>query len=134
MNESGCIVTVEMKFRFQTDFLDRIFISQGIIQEGETRMDAILRVNKEIEETAARLRKEAGVSIVSQWGADYNPPQSTLTTSGNGTMVIDLQVEKLEIAIDNATTLEELAPIKEAIWKAGLSTQYMNKVKELSKL
>lgn len=72
-----------------------------------------------------------GVNAVSVWDANYKPPPSTLTTTSSS--VIDYKAkEQLEIAIDNATTLEELAPLKEAIWKAGLTTQYMNKVKQLS--
>jgi hypothetical protein len=53
-------------------------------------------------------------------------------TFQNGAIpVISKDLERLEIQIDNATTLEELAPIKEAIWQAGLTKQYMKKVEEL---
>jgi predicted RNase H-like HicB family nuclease len=41
------------------------------------------------------------------------------------------QKESLEIAIDNATSLESLAEIKEACGKAGLVSQYMKKLNEL---
>ena len=121
MNESGCIVTVEMKFSLHTTFLDRIFISQGIIQEGETRMDAILRVNKELEETAARLRKEAGAQVLSPV---VGPPLS---------QVIDYKnIELIERAIDDSKTLEDLRNVKNAASNAGLISQYMTKLKELS--
>jgi hypothetical protein len=46
--------------------------------------------------------------------------------------VIDYkQKETLEISIDNATSLEQLAEIKEACGKAGLISQYMAKLNQL---
>jgi hypothetical protein len=104
-SESGCIVTVEMKFRFQTDFLDRVFISQGVIQEGESRMDALLRVNREVEETVERLKKEKGLTgQVPHQEAPFGMNMMRETSQ-----VIDYKrMDQLEIDINNATTPEEL--------------------------
>lgn len=109
MTDTGKTILVERKYSLYTNFLDTILQSEGVIQEGETRQQALMRVHDELDATAQALRNrfEAGNPTT---GTDV-----TITPSlkKEGTLIIDKSIERLEIAIDNATTHAELNKIKE---------------------
>jgi hypothetical protein len=138
VTEAGFIIKVERKFSVYTTFLDTVLTSEGVIREGETRTDAILRIAKELEQTAARLRKEAMPHLHQEDSTErvFGPPLSVNHSAVSEKLkeyVIDYkQTEQLEIAIDNATTLEELAQIKESCVKAGLVGAYMKKLNQMT--
>lgn len=117
-------ILVQRKYSIYTKFLDTILQSEDEIREGETRDQAMSRVRRELDATADEWRKEAVVN--DNIREDYEPVRKSAT-------VIDYKkTEELEKAIDNATSLDQLVPLKEAIWKVGLTNQYMNKVKVLT--
>lgn len=101
-------------------------VVEATLKPGETLEDAL----DELDERLTAWHKKRYPSLY-----ENQPPpiterpfayrQETIPT-------ISKDTEKLEIAIDNATSLEELAPIKEAIWKAGLRDQYMQKVSTIT--
>ncbi len=67
--------------------------------------------------------------------ASYTPPPSTLTTSGQGgPLIIDMNIERLEIAIDNAQSIDDLKFFKEQnpIMPAKLIDHYNKRLKELT--
>jgi hypothetical protein len=102
------------KFAIYSGFLDTILEGEEEILDGETRKDTLKRILKDLEETAADLRKEAMRGDIIQetvkGAMDNFPPIGPPMPQ-----VIDYkQKETLEIAIDNATSLEELQAIKDA--------------------
>lgn len=64
----------------------------------------------------------------------YKEPVQEQPASPSSPMpIIDRSAkEKLEIAIDNADSIETLSTLKEEASKHGLVSQYMNKLKELT--
>jgi hypothetical protein len=56
--ENGTVL-VQGKFAIYSLFLDRTFQVEVKMLDGESIKDAVKRVNKELEETAAELKKEA---------------------------------------------------------------------------
>lgn len=63
MTDTGKTILVERKFSIYSQFLDVVLQSESAIQEGESRKDALLRVHRELEETAAELRKKTMVDL-----------------------------------------------------------------------
>jgi hypothetical protein len=143
VTEAGFIIKVERKFSVYTTFLDTVLTSEGVIREGETRTDAILRIAKELEQTAAILRKEADqfrgqiISDAKSASADPYPGMDNwrIEKDQKTTQVIDYkQNEQLEIAIDNATSLEQLDAIKAAnpIFPAKMISHFNDRREKLT--
>lgn len=132
MTEVGKTILVERKFSIYTTFLDVVLQSEGIIKEGESRKDALLRVHRELEETAAELRLRNNPDSAWVPGTEFPEHMKTKIEFGPPP-IIDKSFERLEIAIDNATTLEELTSYKEsASQNKELMSLYMQKLKQLS--
>jgi hypothetical protein len=99
----------------------------------ESVEDGVIRVHKALEQAVGRIKKAHeidlgfGPGIHPPTNPDYSPrPQIA-------PQVIDYkEKENLEIAIDNATSLEDLAKLKEQAGKQGLVRQYMQKLNYLS--
>jgi hypothetical protein len=90
------------KFAIYSGFLDTILEGEEEILDGETRKDTLKRILKDLEETAAELRKEAASKI------DDGPNIQTTPNAPHSIPIISRDFEKLEIAIDNAETVEDL--------------------------
>ncbi len=104
-------ISCHRKYAIVTNFLDTMLEHSVYIQQGETKLDAYRRGLKELDQIAATLRKEHE-SMRGQFVANtdlrkltdnyYSPPKPS---------IIDKSIERLEIQIDNANTLEELDKI-----------------------
>lgn len=135
MTDTGKTILVERKYSIYSQFLDTILQSEGVIQEGETRQQALLRVHGELEETAAELRKRIGVvSAVSQWQSQDHKQDVTTTYASTQPIIIDKSIERLEIAIDNCMCVDELDQLKAAnpLFPARLLESFNKKRKELT--
>jgi hypothetical protein len=98
------IVTAHIKFSIGTTFLDNFFTAEDERLPGESIEDGVLRVRKHLVKAVEMLKREIGSTT--------NSPAPLHETT---TQVIDYkEKENLEIAIDNATSLEELQAIKDA--------------------
>ena len=130
------IVRADIKFGLYTDFLDRTLAAEDNRLPNESIEDGVIRVHEALERAAAILKNRVAATVTDGFiqDANYKAQPSTLTTTNNGPAVIDLQAirekENLEIAIDNATSLEDLAKLKEQAGKQGLIHPYMKKVNE----
>lgn len=129
MTDTGKTILVERKYAIYSQFLDTVLQSEGVIQEGETRKDALLRVHRELEETAEDLRK-----MKEGWSPKVGVMFSNSQGEVTGTIIIDKSMERLEIAIDNCQSLEELDQLKKdnPLFPARLLESFNKKRKELS--
>lgn len=124
------------KFAIYSGFLDTILEGEEEIMDGETRKDTLKRILKDLEETAAELRKETmpHLHVPFMQESGYTPPPSTITTTGvGGPLVIDLRKEKIEIAIENASTIDELKEVKTTypLMPVTVNDIYKRKMEEL---
>jgi hypothetical protein len=94
------------KFAIYSIYLDTWLEGEEEVQEGETRKDTLKRILDELEETAAELRKAAPK-------LDMGPNTQT-TPAPHGIPTISKDSERLEIAIDNAQTIDDLKLVKES--------------------
>ena len=116
------IVTAHIKFSIGTTFLDNFFTAEDERLPGESIEDGVLRVRRHLVKAVEMLKREIGSTTNSP------APLHEITTQ-----VIDYkEKENLEIAIDNATSLSQLAEIKDKCWGCGLSQQYIMKFNELN--
>jgi hypothetical protein len=131
------------KFAIYSIYLDTWLEGEEEIREGETRQQTLERILDELEQTAEARRKK---HLISQEGnpeegikfeypaARPNPP---VAPGGHAfrestPQVIDYkQKENLEIQIDNAASLEDLAKLKQDAGANGLVSQYMKRLNEL---
>ena len=110
MSDVGKPLSCHRKYAIVTNFLDTMLEHSVYIQQGETKLDAYRRGLKELDQIAADLRKEyqeqsfAHIPLSSSKIGDMSNQRANLT-------VIDKSIERLEIQIDNANTLEELDKI-----------------------
>ena len=127
MTDTGKTILVERKFSIYSQFLDTVLQSEGIIQEGETREDALIRVHDELESTADRLRNRINPSGGTPLPKDY--------VRFDNIGIISKDDERLEIAIDNAASLEELDKLKadNPLFPARLLESFNKKRDELGK-
>lgn len=106
MGDVGATILVQRKFAIHSQFLDTVLQSEGMIEEGETRQVALLRVHRELEETAVHLRRNAEHPVYGKY--PLTPDECTPEKPS----IIDKSIERLEIAIDNCQSLEELDQLK----------------------
>lgn len=136
-------VSCHRKYPITTNFLDTMLEHSVAIEEGETKLDAYRRGLKELDQIAAELRREAnpesypakydGRDRFHEMTSGQLPP--TEVTYANGSLpIISKDKEKIEIAIDNAESVEELKIIKKAyeLMPASCLTQYNKRMAELS--
>jgi hypothetical protein len=125
------IARADIKFGLYSDFLDRTLSAEDERLHGESIEDGVIRVHDALERAAAILKKRVQNSEPVDSGMDLleHMQRSSPPT------VIDLKEvrakEELEDQILSATSLNELAIIKEACGKAGLVTQYMKRLNQL---
>lgn len=125
------MVLAQRKYCIYTSFLDTTLQKEGVPREGETDDDALIRMCKELDAVADKLRP-ATVEYGFIQQAGYQPPPSTATSSSPMPIIDRSSKEKLEIAIDNADSIETLGTLKEEASKHGLVSQYMNRLKQLT--
>lgn len=120
------------KYSIHSQFLDTTMQAEGILEEGETleqginqlrdrlnRMADSFRINSSFEGTKERLPEE----VLSETQLFKPAPPEE----------INLADEKTEIAIDNATTLEELEPLKVKCHTVPMFKRYQEKLNQLKK-
>lgn len=132
-------ILVQRKFCIYSMFLDTTLQAEDERLEGETIEDGIIRVHKQLEQTAERLRKEANPHLYQESKpmerVDGGMPFRTHpATTAESLPIISKDVEKIEISIDNATTLDELKAVKEMspVMPHPVLVLYNKKIKELS--
>jgi hypothetical protein len=144
MNDAGTTVKVEAGFPIYSKFLDRWFTAETRIREGETRADAIIRLEKELNETADRLRKEVSPHLYEEQYPNKYDGRDRFEHLTSGQLppiqveygpppVINLESERIQIAIENAANLDELKAVK-SLYPAmtvKLMASYNSKIQEL---
>jgi len=139
------IVTAHIKFSLYTTFLDQMVQAEDERLPNESVEDGVIRVHKALEQAVQKIKDAHKIDL--GFGPGIEPAGSMEILSqtdphklgvayfdknGGITQVIDYkQKENLEIAIDNATSLEDLAKLKEQAGKQGLIHPYMEKMNEL---
>lgn len=128
MGDVGATILVQRKFAIHSQFLDTVLQSEGMIEEGETRQVALLRVHRELEETAVHLRRNAEHPVYGKY--PLTPDECTPEKPS----IIDKSIERLEIAIDNCQSIEELDQLKKdnPLFPARLLESFNKKRKELT--
>lgn len=112
-------------------------VVEATLKPGETMEQALdeldERLNAWHRKRYPHLYQEP-VSIVSQWQHQESNPSTTTTYSGGQPTIIDLSVERLEIAIDNCQSIEELDQLKQdnPLFPARLLESFNKKRKELT--
>jgi len=123
------IVWAERKFAIYSQYLDTTLGSETEVQEGETRQSAKARLLKELEEDAERLRMEwrGKLGPLPEEAIKWQPLQQTQPS------IIDINDEKIEIAIDNAGSIMELGALKLQfpLMEPKQIDQYNRKLKQL---
>jgi hypothetical protein len=108
---------------------------EGTIDEGENPLDGLDRLKRLIDAWYINeYPPTEPISVVSQWDANYKSPPSTLTTtSGSQPIEINIQDEKISIAIENADNLDELAEVKVKypVMKVPINDAWNKKLDEL---
>jgi hypothetical protein len=128
------IVTAHIKFSLHTTFLDEMIQAEDERLPGESIEDGVIRVQEALWRAAERIKQKAYPNGREEWipGFEFPPHMKTQITFEQPTIpVISKDTERLEIQIDNATTLEDLAKLKEQAGKQGLIHPYMQKMNEL---
>jgi len=135
------IVTAHIKFSIGTTFLDNFFTAEDERLPGESIEDGVLRVRKHLVNAIEMLKKEYPHLCQETDGIKFefpparsNPPVAPgghAFVERSSIPVISKDTERLEIQIDNATSLEDLAKLKEQAGKQGLISPYMKKMNEL---
>jgi hypothetical protein len=103
------IVTAHIKFSIGTTFLDNFFTAEDERLPGESIEDGVLRVRKHLINAIERLKQEVdqgfGPAIRSDGpsGLKYYTPEQVA-----GATEINLEHERLSIAIENAETVDDL--------------------------
>jgi hypothetical protein len=104
----------------------------GCQYDGPNGMEKYDEVLTTLEKMADEWHKKAHPHLYQQEGAPEIVRSFTPQQTGPSVAVIDYkEKENLEIAIDNATSLEDLAKLKEQAGKQGLIHPYMQKMNEL---
>lgn len=125
----------EAKFAVRTDFLDTTFRRSRQQREGETYAQFVAETHAifvgmvhQLQTQEAAMRQFLGVQnppTEFRYSEPYTSPSSPMP-------IIDRSSkEKLEIAIDNADSLETLSTLKEEASKHNLVSLYMSKLKSL---
>jgi hypothetical protein len=132
-------VNCHRKYPITTNFLDTMLEHSIDIQEGETKLDAYRRGLKELDQIAAELRKEANPHLYQESKTVYDSPRLDLKANDEYAVhgplpIISKDKEKIEIAIDNAETVEELKAVmgKNELIPASLINQYNKRMQELT--
>jgi len=107
---------------------------EGTLEPGESITEAFKQAKQRIIEAFKAINpgvnyessESLGITVKDNIHIPYNPSQPIPAIDRNA-------IDDLEIAIDNATTLEDLAKHKEAAAKLGLVQHYMDRLKVLSK-
>lgn len=125
------IVTAHIKFGLHSAFLDSFFTAEDERLPGESIEDGVLRVRKQLEVAVDRLKKETN------YGIDDGPNIQTTPNASHTIpepLVINIQHEKIQIAIENAKTLEELKDVKTVhpLLPVPLMEMYNKRLKDLT--
>lgn len=117
----------EAKFAVRTDFLDTTFRRNRQQREGESYEEFVSETHKMFLGLVESMKKDLQIDV--GWGKGvYAPPAAPSPMP-----IIDRSsVEKLEILIDNAPTVSDLAQFKEEASKHGLVGQYMERLRQLT--
>lgn len=121
------------KFAIYSGFLDTILEGEEDVLDGETRKDALKRILKDLEETAAELKREYnnGAQPTTETVRSFTPQQT-------GASVMEIQTERGDpndvlYQVQNAPSLEVLATYKTlATNSKTLYPAYCERLKYLS--
>lgn len=125
-------ILVQRKFSIYSSFLDVTLQLEDEIAAGETHQQALLRLHKELEETAAELRRMAGKTE----GGGIPLPADYVEVKEVG--IINLKDVRLQEEIEDrilaAGSVDELQAIKAkyVVLPAKLISTYNSRIKELS--
>lgn len=123
------------KFAIYSGFLDTVLEGEEEVAPGETRKDTLKKILKELEETAAELRKEAEsmrgqiIHETIQGARKGFPPIGPSMPE-----IIDYKkTENLEAAIERAETIDELKDVKTVypLMPAKIIDMYNKKMEQL---
>lgn len=115
------------KFAIYSGFLDTILEGEEEVAPGETRKDTLKRILKELEETAAELRKEVSSP------APHMSKEEIIAVMSAPTVIDYKKTEKLEAAIERAETIDELKNVKTVypLMPAKIIDMYNKKMEKL---
>lgn len=128
------------KFCVKSTFLDTAIDVEGVLDEGETLLEGVEKARAEMLKVIGQRTLE---NLDLGWGKGVPPPseikQPALTPKEiiakfQSTPIINKSIERLEIQIDNANTLEELDKILLSYDKlpSEIMEQIENKKKKLA--
>lgn len=125
-------VTYQKTYSIGPYLTDRVGFEASIDEEKETHEEVL----SWLKAMADDWHKDAYPHLHQENKGEVFSPKEGVRSAVSGAWIIepkiiDLQTEKLEIDIDNATSLSDLAEIKEACGKAGLVGPYMAKMNQL---
>lgn len=114
------------KFCVKSTFLDTALDVEGTLDPGETLPEAVAKARQEILKALSVTIQDRDMRIAGNISHPESIPTHSLPT-------ISKDFEKLEIAIDNAQTVEELKLIKSAnrVMPARLNDAWNKKMDEL---
>lgn len=127
MSDVGLIVAAGRNYAIFSEVMDYKMYRETRILEGETANDATMRLYRDMDALAVKIKVEAeamrGVHIKNVPCAESTQPT-----------VIDKKFEQAEIDFDNATTLQELelAKAKYDVLPGKIQRHYVHRLKELS--
>lgn len=104
-------------------------VVEATLKPGETMEQALdeldERLNAWHRKRYPHLYQEP-VNVVSQWQSQDHKQDVTTTYASNQPIIIDKSIERLEIAIENADTIEKLQKIKEEnpVMTVGVNAQW----------
>jgi hypothetical protein len=123
-------IKVHRKYAVYSKFLDTVLESESVMQDGETRQQALTRLRRELDATADEWRREATVNgqIQDVQEHPFVPGQTPYLP------VISKDDERMEIEIDNCSTFEELVRWKQLhdVLPGKIVAYYSKRLKELS--
>lgn len=131
------ITNVSYQKAFATGpFLQEKIGFEAEIEDGEESVTAALTELKSLAEgwhnnNNPHLYQESGAEEYAANKMQQLQQEGRIRPTSSPQVIDYKQKESLEIAIDNATSLESLAEIKDACGKAGLVFQYMTKLNQL---
>lgn len=108
------------KYSIHSQFLDTTLQAEGILEEGETMEQGISELRNRLNSLADYYRGPQAPVYMEKVHEELMKPTPPKE--------INRQDEKTEIAIDNATTLEELEPLKVKCHTVPMFKRYQDKL------
>lgn len=116
------------KYSIHSQFLDTTLQAEAILEGEETVEYAMQKLKERVDAIAEAFR-----SVPSNSPYPYAPEINSVIETPPPPKEINLADEKTEITIDNATTLEELEPLKVKCHTVPMFKKYQEKLNQLKK-